>query len=289
METKTLRVFKIVLIPLLIATALVWYYEFQTRRHFEFRIDFFDVGQGDGIMITTYEGNQVLVDGGPGSNVMESLGRRMPFFDRKIEMMVLTHPHADHLDGLIPVLRRYQVKKVLMPHLDYKSSDYDEFLNEIRREGAEIVYAQQGQRIWLDKSTVMDVMYPMSSELAPVGKNDDLNDFSVVSRVMFGKTKILLTGDSGEKIEAQLLPAFNLDSDLLKVGHHGSKYSTSQAFVDEVTPEYSVIQSGENKYGHPNAEVIARLQAANSQVLRNDQEGMISFTSDGLRLNRVGK
>lgn len=287
METQTFRIFKFVLMPLLIATVLVFYFEFETRHHWELRADFYDIGQGDAFMITTYEGNQILFDGGPGSKVLEGVGHSMPFFDRTIEMMVLTHAHLDHLDGLIHILRRYEVKKILMPNTNYKSEPYEEFLNEVKREGSEVVYAAQGQRIWLDKSTVFDVMHPDIQEEMVFGKNDDLNDSSIVGMLTFGKTKMLLTGDSGFDIEAKLLPRFNLNADLLKVGHHGSKYSTSQELVDEVTPEFSIISSGENKYGHPDAGVIQRLEQANSQVLRTDQKGTIRFRSDGARLNLV--
>jgi competence protein ComEC len=284
METQTYRILKFIIIPLLIATALVFYFESETRRHREMQAVFFDIGQGDAFMVTTYEGNQVLVDGGPGSRVLEGLGRAMPFFDRKIEMMVLTHAHLDHLDGLVPVMRRYQVGKILLPNVDYNSAPYEEFLNEARREGSEIIYAVQGQRIWLDQSTVLDVMHPQSKESMAFGKNDDLNDSSIVAMLIFGKVKMLLTGDAGANIESGLLPRFNLDADLLKVGHHGSKYSTSQEFIDEVTPEFSVISSGENKYGHPDPGVIERLKGKNSQVLRTDQVGDIEFHSDGMRL-----
>jgi beta-lactamase superfamily II metal-dependent hydrolase len=287
METQTFRIFKFVIIPLLIATALVFYFEFEMRREAAMEIDFYDVGQGDGLMITTYEGAQVVVDGGPGSKILEGVGSDLPFFDRTIEMVVLTHPHADHLQGLIPIMRRYTVKKVLVPNIEYHSSEYDEFLAEVARQHSEMIYAVQGQRIWLDRSTVFDVLYPASAEKIQTKKNDDLNDYSIVGQVIFGKTKILLTGDSGEEIERQLLPRFNLDSDLLKVGHHGSKYSTSQDFLDEVTPEYSIISSGENKYGHPDAGVIERLQKKDSQILRTDQRGDIQFRSDGTRIYAV--
>jgi competence protein ComEC len=283
METQTFRIFKFVLVPLLIATALVFYFEFETRRDWAMTVDFYDIGQGDGFMITTYEGSQMIVDGGPGSKILEGVGRDLPFFDRTIELMVLTHPHLDHIEGLIPILRRYEVKKILLPNVEYDSSVYDEFLNEAKREGSEMVYARQGQRIWLDKSTVLDVLYPLNTEKAVVGKNDDVHDYGIVAKLTFGKTKLMLTGDSGMEIERKLLPIFNLDSDVLKVGHHGSKYSTSQEFIDEVTPEYSVISSGQNKYGHPDPGVIERLKQKNSQVLRTDQEGDIKFRSDGTK------
>ena len=284
METQTFRIFKFILVPLLLATVLVLYYGQEIKHEWVMRVDFQDIGQGDSILITTYEGNQVLIDGGPGSKVLEELGSNMPFFDRTIEMIMLTHPHADHFEGLIPVLRRYEVKQVLLPNIEMSNSSYTEFMNEAEREGAEIIYAQQGQRIYLDKSTVFDVMWPQSNQKVTPGKNDDLNDYSIVGKLTFGKTKILFTGDSGINIEDQLLPKFNLDSDILKVGHHGSKHSTSQYFLDEVTPQYSVIQLGENKYGHPSKEVIERLKNSGTQILRNDEQGSIEFYSDGFTL-----
>jgi competence protein ComEC len=284
METQTVRLLKFLIAPLLIATALVFYFEFETRRDWAMTVDFYDVGQGDGYMITTHEGSQVIIDGGPGSSILEGVGRDLPFFDRRIELMVLTHPHLDHLEGLIPILRRYQVQKILLPNVDYDSAVYEEFLNEAEREGSEMIFARQGQRIWLDKSTVLDVLFPTNAERAVVGKNDDVHDYGIVAQLVYGRTKLMLTGDSGDRIERELLPRFNLDSDLLKVGHHGSKYSTTQEFVDEVTPEYSVISSGQNKYGHPDPGVIDRLKQKGSQVLRTDQLGDIEFRSDGARL-----
>ena len=284
METQTFRIFKFVLVPLLIATVLVLYYGQEIKHDWVMRVDFQDIGQGDSIFITTYEGNQILIDGGPGNKVLEELGSNMPFFDRTIEMVILSHPHADHFEGLIAVLRRYQVKKILLPHVNIDSSAYNEFEQEAERENAEIIYAQQGQRIYLDKSTVFDVMYPLSSAEQTPTKKDDLNDFSIVGKLIFGKTKILFTGDAGTNIETLLLPNFNLDADLLKVGHHGSKHSTSKEFLEEATPQFSVIQLGENKYGHPSKEVLERLQQANTQIIRNDEHGAVEFYSDGFSL-----
>lgn len=285
METKIFRVFKIVLVPLLVATALVVYFDLQRQPDWLMRVEFFDVGQGDAFMITTYQGNQVLVDGGPGNSVLQALGASMPLLDKKIEMMVLTHPHADHLEGLIPVLHRYEIEKILMPNVAAGSSTYDEFLAAARQEQSEIIYAQQGQRIWLDNATVLDVLHPASRAEWRPGKNDDLNDTSVVARVVFGRTALLLTGDAGKNIESELVGRFNLKADLLKVGHHGSKYSTSGEFLGQVSPTYAVIQSGEgNRYGHPAPETLELLEVAGVDVFRNDTHGQINFWSDGSRL-----
>jgi competence protein ComEC len=287
MDTNTKNGLKLLILPLILATAIVWYYVHQVQPDYLMRVNFLEIGQGDSILVTTYQGNQLLIDGGPGSNVLQDLGKHMPFQDRSIEMMILTHPHTDHFEGLIQVLKHYQVKKIMLPNVDYSSPPYEEFKRAMQDEGAEIIYAVQGQRVWLDKATVFDVMWPKHKDAFKPPKNYDLNDESVVGMLIFGRTKILLTGDSGFEIENELLPMFNLDADVLKVGHHGSKTSTSAEFLAEVTPQYSVIQSGQgNRYGHPNQEVLDRLKKANSKILRLDSEQDIEFSSDGSKFQR---
>ncbi|HYC79998.1 MAG TPA: ComEC/Rec2 family competence protein [Candidatus Binatia bacterium] len=281
METKTKKLISYIILPLLLALCFVQYLHAQAEPDWLMHVNFFDVGQGDSFLITTYEGNQILVDGGPGKGVLEELGRAVPYYDRVIEMVVLTHPHNDHMEGLVEVLEKYEVKKILMPNVEYKSTVYEEFLRAAKDESAEIVYAAQGQRIYLDKATVLDIMYPLSKEVAKPKKSDDVNDASIVAKVTFGRTKILLTGDAGSDIEKKLLPMFDLDADLLKVGHHGSKHSTSEELLAEATPEYSVIQVGNNKYGHPAPEILEKLSKINSKVYRNDHQGSIEFVSDG--------
>jgi competence protein ComEC len=285
METKTLRIFKIILMPLFVATALVVYFDLQTQPDWRMQIDFFDVGQGDAILVTTYQGNQVLIDGGPGNSVLTELGKEMPLLDRQIEMVILTHPHLDHMEGLIQVLRRYNVQKIVLPNVAPGSDTHEEFLAEVVQETAQVIYAQQGQRIWLDNATVFDILHPRSASEWRPGTKDDLNDASVVGRLIFGQTSLMLTGDAGKNIESELVGQFNLDSDLLKVGHHGSKYSTSQEFLHAVSPYYAVVQVGEdNRYGHPAQETLDILKSNNIPVLRNDLHGTISFWSDGVQL-----
>jgi competence protein ComEC len=286
MDTNTKNGLKLLILPLVLATALVHYYAYQVQPDNLMRVDFLSVGQGDATLITTFQGTQVLVDGGPGSAVLQELGEELPLLDRTLEMVVLTHPHLDHFEGLIHVLNHYRVRKVLMPNVDYSSPPYDAFEAAAKAEGAEIIYAVQGQRIWLDQATVLDVMYPTFKDPFRPPKNFDLNDTSIVAKLIFGKTKILFTGDAGIDVEHELLPMFDLDADILKVGHHGSKHSSSEQFLSEVTPEFSVIEVGENKYGHPAPEVMQRLSEIKSQVFRTDQANL-EFISDGSSLRRV--
>jgi competence protein ComEC len=281
MDAQTKNILKYLILPLIVASVLVFYFGRQEQRDWLMHVDFYDIGQGDSFLITTYEGNQVLVDGGPGDTVLQKLPNDLGLYDKTIEMVVLTHPHLDHFEGLIAVLKKYEVKKVLMPNVEYKSNDYLAFLEAVNNEGSQILYAMQGQRHYLDRGTVLDILYPTTNDVMKPGKSADINDTSIVAMLRFGRTRILLTGDSGKNIEDELLPKFDLDADVLKVGHHGSKHSTSKKFLDEVTPQYSVIQLGKNNYGHPAPETLSLLESVKTSIFRMDQIGDLEMVSDG--------
>lgn len=240
------------------------------------RLEFFDVGQGDAAYLRTPEGNDVVIDTGPGEAVLSKLGRAMPHTDRTIELVVLTHPHADHISGMVEILKRYRVEKVMLPEADYDSATYRALLDLLAREEAQIIRPRLGQRVFLDSSTVMDIIYPVLAErqAAP----PDINDVSVVARLSFGRMNVLLTGDSGKNIENFILDAgLPLEAEILKVGHHGSRHSTSEKFLGQVQPRYSVISVGKNSYGHPHEEVLGALQEADTETLRTDEGGDIRF------------
>jgi competence protein ComEC len=285
MDTQTKNILKLLILPLMLVAALVNYYAQASQPDYLMHLDFLDIGQGDSILITTYRGNQVLIDGGPGDAVMEQLGKRIPIYDRTIDLVMLTHAHADHFEGLISVLEGYDVKRIMLPDIDYSASAYNGFKAAMEDEGAEITYAVQGQRIWLDDATVFDVLSPKFTETFTVPKKYDLNDSSIVGMLIFGRTRVLFTGDAGFEQEAELLPGFDLNADLLKVGHHGSKTSTSREFLAEVTPEFAVIQLGKNKYGHPSPEALARLAEIGALVFRTDESPDLEFTSDGSKIH----
>lgn len=262
---------------LLVAANFAVYYGLGQAQEQNFaKLYFFDVGQGDAIYLRTLEGNDVVIDGGPADAVLSKLGQAMPWFDRTIEFLVLTHPHADHLSGLIEILKRYQVKKILVAEVAYDSKTFQTFLEILGNEHAQIIRPRLGQRIYLDRATVFDVYYPLTGKFEKTPR--DINDSSVVGKITFGKMNILLTGDAGQEIETLLL-GLNLPvaSEILKVGHHGSRHSTSKSFVEKVRPEYSAISVGRNSYGHPHPEVLGVLAGANTQILRTDERGDIAF------------
>ncbi|KKW22348.1 MAG: internalization-related competence protein ComEC/Rec2 protein [Parcubacteria group bacterium GW2011_GWA2_51_12] len=240
------------------------------------RLEFFDIGQGDSIYLRTVEGNDVLIDGGPGDAVLSKLGEAMPFFDRTIELMVLTHPHADHVSGLVEVLKRYKVKRVVFSDAPYDSAVYETFLTQLKQRGIETTRPRAGQRVYLDGATVLDFYYPETAEF--IKTPSDVNDISAIAKLSFGRTNVLLTGDAGKDIEEVLLRlGFPLDSEILKVGHHGSRHSTSEGFLSAVSPDAAVISVGDNNYGHPHEEVLGLLHEQVPHVYQTDENGGVIF------------
>ena len=240
------------------------------------RLHFFDIGQGDSIYLRTVEGNDVLIDGGPGDAVLSKLGEAMPFFDRTVEFVILTHPHADHVSGLIEVLQRYKVKNLLFNELAYESATYRTFLAQARLEGANLYSPRLGERVFLDSVTALDIYHPISTESIAAGK--DVNETSIVAKLSFGSTNVLFTGDAGHEVEEKLLSwKLPVDAEILKVGHQGSKTSTSEQFLDAVDPAAAVIMVGKNSYGHPHEEVLGLLNERVPHLYRTDENGDIIF------------
>jgi len=248
-------------------------------------VNFLNVGQGDATFMVSPKRHQILIDGGPDSTILEKLAKEMPFWDRTIDLIILTHPEKDHLTGLIEVLKRYKIENILWTGVVRDTSEYREWLNLIEKEGAQIKIAKAGQKIKLsplnpDKSIYFDILLPFADVSGQEIKNS--NDTSIVTKLVFKNTAFLFTGDISSNGEEKLISAnLRLESDVLKVSHHGSKYSTSENFLENVLPEIAVIQVGENSYGHPTPEVLERLEKFGIKVLRTDLNGDIKIISNG--------
>ncbi len=261
---------------------LVWLAVFSWQGSGFLEVNFFDVGQGDSIFIETPEKFQVLIDGGPDSKILEKLGKEMPFYDRTIDLVILTHPDPDHLNGVIEVLKRYKIKEIIYTGVvpeDLRQKGVD----IVEKSKAEKIIAKAGQRIDLGQGIYIDVLYPFEDITGQ--RFSDFNQTSIVCRLIYGKTSFLLAGDAPKSVEYQLLAKqANLDSDILKVAHHGSKTSTSDYFLSAVSPEIAVIQVGkDNKFGHPYQEVLDVLNQQNIKILRTDLMGDIKILSDGIQ------
>lgn len=248
------------------------------------RVHFLDVGQGDAALLQFPEGEVLLVDAGKnvdGPEVVDYLKRQGI---RRIDYLVGTHPHEDHIGGLDLVIQKFQVGQIYMPRKAANTRSYEELLRQIERKGLRIKEARAGTVI-CERPDLKAVF------IAPVGtKYEDLNNWSAVVHVQYGKTAVLLAGDAEKQSEQDMLASgANLKADLLKLGHHGSRDSTSRTFLSAVSPRYAVISVGkDNEYGHPHKEILARLASEQIEVYRTDRDGTVVFVSDGNAL-RVEK
>ncbi len=244
---------------------------------------FLDVGQGDAILIRAPDGRQVLVDGGPSpAALLDELGSLLPFWDRTLDMVVLTHPDTDHMNGLLPLFERYRIATVLDTVQD--GGEAPAWSAALAAHRGQRITARRGMRLVLDdlRITVLHPAEPLLPETSD-------NAASLVLRLDYGEISLLLMGDAEQATEEALLAAGQpLQADVLKVAHHGSGGGTSAAFLAAVQPQLAVIQVGaDNRFGHPHPDTLARL--AQAQVLRTDQDGRIEVISDGRRLwIRVG-
>ncbi|MBQ9079985.1 MAG: MBL fold metallo-hydrolase [Clostridia bacterium] len=237
-----------------------------------------DVGQGDSILIRT-AGGDMLIDAGPSSGEDELKAYLTEMQVADLEYAVFTHPDADHIGNADMILTDYTVSNVIMPDREATSKTYERMMTALEASGANVVEPVPESSFTLGSMTV--------TILAPVGeKYSSTNDYSVVMRLDFGETSFMMTGDAEEHAEEDILERYStamLDCDVLKVGHHGSDTSTSQAFLDAVSPELALISCGEgNTYGHPYAVTLQKLEAASAEIYRTDEWGSIVLISDGV-------
>ncbi len=257
----------------------------------ELKVIFLNVGQGDAILMETPKGQQILLDGGEGQAVLEKLGQYLPMTDRTIELMILSHPHSDHLDGLVGALKRYSVKEVWLAGIIHTSSDYLEFLNLIKDKNIPVKnlfacgsksVAGCSDEITVEEGVRFKVLWP-EENLA--GKRvDDLNNTSLVLKLIYGENSWLLPGDLDSVAENQLVDNVpdQLKANILKVAHHGSSSATGEEFLRLVSPAEALISVGaDNDYGHPSLRIINRLKRAGVNIWRTDEKGDMVTTGDG--------
>jgi competence protein ComEC len=273
-------------VPSLLVLAVLASIAAATMPDDKLRVSFLDVGQGEAILIQKGS-QQVLVDGGPSPQALAlELGERMPFWDRTIELVVLSHPHADHLTGLVDTIQRYRVERVLYPESDYGSPLCQQWLELIGEKDIECTIARAGQEINLGNGVKIAVLNPPIPPLSDT--NSDVNNNSVVLSLSAGRVSFLLTGDIEREAEFKLIArGDDLSGTVLKVGHSGSQTSTTAEFLAEVSPAVAVISVGkDNRFGHPSSDVMERLEErlGTGNIYRTDEQGTIEFITDGERL-----
>jgi len=242
------------------------------------QIIFLDIGQGDSILIQKGI-KQILIDGGPsGKTELAKLGEHLPYFDREIEIVIATHPDKDHIGGLVETARNYKIGKVFATAAEKDTQVFKEWKETLEYNKIETLEIWRGTEVKFDGAEMKII--------APAGKVDpsvgDANDKSIVMRLDWGESSFLFTGDIESKAEREILEnGENIDVDVLKIAHHGSKYSSSESFLDAASPEDAIISVGaNNSYGHPTEAVISALRARNINIFRTDENGDIVYSCE---------
>ncbi len=238
-------------------------------------VDFLSVGQGDAELIQTPAGN-ILIDAGPGNEILEQLSSSLPFYDRTIDLVIISHPNKDHYYGLKYLLQRYRVRAVMMNNWNYSSPTFQKIIRLLQKEKVILLQGYRGIRI-RSSSVVpfyLTLLYPPQADFSP----SDINQASIIANLIIKNNQFLFTGDTTAKEEKLILSDLQLKPvRVLKVAHHGSKTSSSLEFLSGYKPQFSVIEVGKNNYDLPNIEILRRLYKVSSRVWRTDVDGIVKF------------
>jgi competence protein ComEC len=266
---------------LLLALAAIAWWSIAGLPDGKLRIWFLDVGQGDAILARLPAGEWMLTDGGPDAGILDDLGRIIPFQERELELVILTHPHADHLDGLLEVFRHYRVKNLLLTGVNYDYDGYARLLETAGQQQVKLWYPQPGRDFRIGR-TGIDVIYP---DQPLTGRSlENVNNSSLVYRLVTGKNVLFFSGDLETEKETELLETagLRLSAQVLKAGHHGSKTSNSPSFLQRIKPNVTIISCGiGNKFFHPFAGTLKNFLAENSRIFRTDLDGTIEVIIGG--------
>ncbi len=243
-------------------------------------VAFLNVGQGDAIYIEAPNGNQLLYDAGPSTGaVITQLSALMPFYDRSLDVAVLSHPDLDHIGGFVDVFDRYRVDVIFESGASSTNGVFDVIQQQVKKKGMTSIIARRGMSIDLGGGVVADILYPDRDTV-----NMETNSASIVMRLHYGSTSFMLSGDLPQSEEVYLAQngGVQLRSDVLKAGHHGSRTSTAPSWIRSISPQVVVISAGlNNRYGHPHKEVVELLAKLHIPYLATYTEGTIIFESDG--------
>ena len=273
---------EVILGILFLSNVFVWIAVYQRQPGDILTVYFLDVGQGDAIFIDSPQHGRVLVDGGANRKVLSELGNILPFADKRIDVVVETHPDKDHIGGLPEVISRYEVGMFLEPGVESENAIDDELKKRVEQKNIPKLLGRRGMVLNFGDGAKLIMLFPTQDVT-----NWETNRASIVAKLVYGDKSFLLTGDSPIAIENVLInlePNF-LDSDVLKAGHHGSRTSTSLTYAEAVSPEYAVISAGEdNSYGHPHKEVLDILEKVGAKIVSTIESGTIKFETNGKTL-----
>ena len=271
---------------ILILIIFIFLFKFEKNKNDNLTFAMLDVGQGDALFIKSPTGQQILIDGGRDKSVLRELNKVMPFWDRSIDILIITNPDLDHIAGFLDVLDKYKVGYIIEPGTYNDSSTYRNIEKKVQDKNIKRLLGHYPLKLDIGGGAYLDFLFPDRDV-----STWDNNDGSIVSLLSYGNNKIMLTGDATIKTEEIILNKFKdsyLESLILKVGHHGSKTSTGEDFVKTIKPKYALISSGkDNSYGHPHKEVLDTLKTFGVEILRTDTLRTIVFTCDKIELCKL--
>lgn len=266
------------IIFIIITILFLGFYYFYEKNDNLLNLVFIDVGQGDAILIKSPSGKNILIDGGPDSDLAEKISKFIAYRNNKIDLMIITHPHRDHYYGLISVIKKYKTQKIIYSGIDVNLSDYNYMKKIISDYNLELIKPQMGDKYEIDKNLHFQIIYMPKTRTV-----ENLNDASVSIKLTYKNFDAIFNGDASCEIENIILKNNqNLKSEIFKASHHGSKYSNCDNLLNSIKPELTIIQSGAlNKFGHPHQEAVDRILKSGSQILRNDELGDVIIESNG--------
>jgi len=265
-----------IFIALVFLNFYFYYYFFSYKELKNTSVFYLNVGQGDSELIRSQAGN-VLIDAGPGRLILDNLGKALPYFDKTIDIFVLTNQDRDHYAGFFDLIKYYRVRVVMIYNRLSNDQWLKDFISEVQKREIPIFIAAQGAEIDLGDSQKIKVLYPLkATDLSP---SFNKNHLSVILDFASRFRRFLFLSDADKAALGQILPSLG-KYDVLKVSHHGSLYNTTKELLERVNPYYSVIEVGKNNYGHPAPEVLSLIEQIGSQLLRTDLDGLIRFNED---------
>jgi len=246
-------------------------YEPNKRQEEGVRVIFFDVGQGDSALIQTPDKKNILIDGGPDWTVVYKLGEYLPYFERNIDLVIVSHPHADHLSGFLEVAKRYNIKKIIITGVAYETPETIEF-EKVIAQTPEVSYVFGEKEIYFGDFRLL-FLYPQEALMEK--QIDNVNNASIVVKAEYENARVLFTGDLEIDGQEILLESNGVEAEIYKVPHHGSSDGLFAEFLNAVRPQIAVVSAGENSYGHPSLRTLRALERSGAKVLETGREGDI--------------
>ena len=265
---------KLAALTLLVSNLLVWGFVFSLPDG-KLHLKVYDVGQGDAIFLETAAGYKILIDGGPSNQVVEYLGKELPFYSKKLDLLIATHPESDHLAGLLEVVKRYKIKTLWINGGQMDSRVFKSWSALLKEKKLQQVVVYQGDKLVFPDKTQIQVLWPKKDFAS-----SSVNSRSVVVQISYGNFDAVFTGDADEKVQPYTSSTSRVE--VLKVPHRGSKTALNETYLSTLAPEVSIISVGaKNSYGHPSAEVVDLLKKIRSKIYRTDKNGTIEVVSNG--------